>query len=335
MLAVPLLLLNEDDPPAPAGGPTPNAAAPIAAQSYMHEHAPSAGAKANEEKAREAHPTDTAAVVWLERNRRYVAKARHYAWYSPLQLLTASVLKGLAAAQTEASCLARNALTLCAVLATLMLLLVLRPRPMPSVAGWLNAVANNALLLICASLNTANAAIAGGDQRLTNAVVWVSYAAMAAAAVGTALSMARLAANTFPHLFGTQTPVAVPLLGGEYQFDGGVRGRVARFGEEEAGGLAALNGVFFGAEAAVVVGGGLAVADPPTELVDLPAASDTRDFASSSAAAATLSLDPNITSSLSTDHHHRHRANNTLPPTALDANVRSPSSAASGGERKC
>ena len=211
----------------------------------------------------EADSESAVAVAWLERNRRYVAKARHFAWYSPLQLLTASVLKGLAASQLESSCLARNAITFSVIAMTLTLLLALRPRPVPSTAGWANAVANNALLLIFASLNTANAAIAGGDQRLTNAVVWVSYAAMGAAAVGTALSMARLVVNTFPQFFGTQTPIVTPLLGGESSVgsssDDVRRGRVARRGGAEADGsggeiFSPLASVFFGTDAAVDVG---------------------------------------------------------------------------------
>ena len=150
-------------------------------------------------------PPPTRAEVWLCRSGRYVAKARRYAWFGALQLGTTSLLKGLASAQTRASCLARNVASLVVLAAMLALLLFLRTRPVPSVAGWHLAVANGALLLACAVLNTANAMEEA--QPLTNAVVYVGYALMALSAVGTCLSAVRLVVNAAPSLFGTERHV--------------------------------------------------------------------------------------------------------------------------------
>ena len=60
---------------------------------------------------------DAAATAWLARNGYYVAKARAFAWFGALQLLSTLVLKGLSAAQTKRSCLGRNIAAL-AVLAS-------------------------------------------------------------------------------------------------------------------------------------------------------------------------------------------------------------------------
>ena len=144
---------------------------------------------------------------WLARNVAYVTKARHYAWYFAVHLFATSLLRGLAAAQTEASCLGRNNAALVITALLMGLVVFLRPRPVPSEAGLHVTAASKALLVGCAALNTANAASSseGGQQTLTNAVVWVSYGATAVAAVGVAIKAAHVAVNVLPSLFGTQT----------------------------------------------------------------------------------------------------------------------------------
>ena len=191
------------------------------------------------------------AEAWLAQHRAYVAKARHYAWYSPLQLLTASVLKGLAAAQTEASCLARNAVSLLVLAGTLLLLVLLKPRPVPSAAGWCLSVVSNALLLLCAALNTANAAAAevSASQPLASAVVWIGYAVIAVSAAGTALSATRVVVMAFPQRFGTNPYEPSPFCPDGFA-KGGDRGPSASEGVATVG--AAL--LFGGDDAAVVVG---------------------------------------------------------------------------------
>lgn len=184
-------------------------------------------------------------VRWLQRNMSYVSKARHYAWYGAFQLMATSALKGLASAQTEATCLGRNVASL-AVLGTMLALLVLlRVRPLPSTAGWGLAIVSTALLLVCAVMNTANAVEEA--QVLANAVVYVSYAALGVSGVGTALSLARLVVNAFPSTFGTVRAETVALEGGWRSDVDGSAGR--------GGFIANLAGLGFGDDAGGGIGG--------------------------------------------------------------------------------
>ena len=158
--------------------------------------------------------------------------------------------------------MARNVAALLVLAGTLLLLVLLRPRPVPSTAGWCLAVANTVLLLACAVLNTANAVAEA--QALTDAAAFVGYVGIGVSAAGTALSALRAAVNAFPAAFGTEVAVAVPL-----RIDG--KGRavaaVVAGGGVFTGSLAGA--LFFGTDAAVAVGAPPTLQPPP--LVSLAA----------------------------------------------------------------
>ena len=122
-------------------------------------------------------------------------------------------------------------------------------------------MASNALLLVCAALNTASAATTGGSQGLTNAVVWVGYGVLAMGAAGTALSLARALVNAAPGAFGTAAAERMaaqrPDRGGGWGWEEGTAAHLTFDFSVDGGGMGGaaslLLGIGGGADAATAV----------------------------------------------------------------------------------